>query len=520
MKRMAVILMCALALLTARQELPARAEGDMARNHYALDVALDVENSRLTERIELTLVNDSADEWSEVCLRDFMDSVLSLDDERCGVGMSEADEQGNIIAYGPTLPPDSRHLNGSSGVISARQDGQELRFYADSADSSIVHVALKQPLAPGRSATLELDYAADVPCGGYRCAWSSLDSGAYGRHVTYELAQFYPMLAIYEDGEWICDPYFSEGECFYTRCADYDVALRVPEGYEVIASGDEARGATADGVTEWSVSARNMRDVTVIVSNELECMKGEVDGVAVNSYYCAYDPEGDPVGSSRAQGEVSLAAAQAALKAFADEYGAYPYAELDVVESCYEYGGMEAPGLVRISEMYSWFILDEDEAERAYYTDRLRGTVAHEVAHEWFYAVVGNNQYREAWLDESLAAFSEQIYWRAQGRSEDEIAAYMAELAACKRHDGSEAICGRYDELDYVSAVYRRGAAFLYGLEQALGEESFAGFMQSYYAAHAFSEATTRDFLSELEPYMALCQEARKLVERYLPGAD
>ena len=97
MKRMAVILMCALALLTARQELPARAEGDMARNHYALDVALDVENSRLTERIELTLVNDSADEWREVCLRDFMDSVLSLDDERCGVGMSEADEQGNII---------------------------------------------------------------------------------------------------------------------------------------------------------------------------------------------------------------------------------------------------------------------------------------------------------------------------------------------------------------------------------------------------------------------------------------
>ncbi|MGN1069419.1 MAG: hypothetical protein ACI4P5_03320, partial [Candidatus Fimadaptatus sp.] len=97
MKRMAVILMCALALLTAWQELPARAEGDMARNHYVLDVTLDVENSRITERIELTLVNDSADEWREVCLRDFMDSVLSLDDERCGVGMSEADEQGNII---------------------------------------------------------------------------------------------------------------------------------------------------------------------------------------------------------------------------------------------------------------------------------------------------------------------------------------------------------------------------------------------------------------------------------------
>ena len=68
--------------------------------------------------------------------------------------------------------------------------------------------------------------------------------------------------------------------------------------------------------------------------------------------------------------------------------------------------------------------------------------------------------------------------------------------------------------------MYRRGAAFLYGLEQALGEESFAGFMRGYYAAHAFSEATTRDFLSELEPYMALCQEARELVERYLPGAD
>ncbi len=271
-----------------------------------------------------------------------------------------------------------------------------------------------------------------------------------------------------------------------------------------------------------------MRDVTIVTGNQFDVVSGETNGVKVNSYFLKKSDS--PKGAleedvNREQGELSLKAALQAISAFTEAYGPYPYDELDVTESNYSYGGMEAPGLVRISEMYSWFLTtDNSEEDRAEYRDKLCGTVAHEVAHEWFYGVVGNDQFNEAWLDESFAAYSEQVYWRSIGRDESESEKVMAEFEqAIRPETGLVTINHSYAELedmeyDYIHTVYQRGAAFLYRLEQAMGQETFNAFMQEYYQKYSFKEAHTEDFVATLKPHISENSAAQALVKRYLAG--
>ena len=513
MKRMRKILSCALVVwmlcagVGAWSENETRGTGTM----YSMEIILDEANPdrpHLTIEMEVTLYNDSKDEWSEICFRDYMSSLYQW------FAWNHEGEEFD------------------SGIIRAARDDTELNVRVEGIslptepidDESVVFVELDKPLQPGESVTLEIGYSADILNDSARCAYSSLIFENEGAR-TYELAQFYPMLAVYEDGGWNIGAYYTEGECFYSRCADYEITLRVPEKYEVIASGDETRGVTAEGMTEWRISAHDMRDVSIVVSNEYVCKTGEACGVTVNSWYALNHPENKNDDHEK-QGEIQLQAAMDAVDAFTEAYGALPYDELDVVESNYMFGGMEAPGLIRISHLYSWFIGEDDsEADRKEYTEKCADTVAHETAHEWFYAAVGNDQYREAWLDESLAAFSEQVYWRHVGRSEEEVAAVMKPFIEDLPESCNATINHVYHErltedshFDYTSAVYQRGAGFLYQLEQSMGEEEFYAFMREYYETYCLREAHTEDFIAVLQPYIEENEAAQALIEKYLDG--
>lgn len=227
-------------------------------------------------------------------------------------------------------------------------------------------------------------------------------------------------------------------------------------------------------------------------------------------------------GGNREQGRMDLQAALDAIDAFTEAYGPYAYDELDVVQSEYN-GGMEAPGLIRIGTLYSWYLGDDAESdpETGGGPDDCASTVAHEVAHEWFYAAVGNNQYREAWLDEGFARYSEQVYWRHVGRTDEEAAAILEGYLE-DPENGDVTVDRSYDELnqegldDYSAAVYDRAAGFLYALEKAMGQEEFFRFLQEYYAAYTFREAHTEDFLALLTPYIEDNTTAQELIATYL----
>lgn len=441
------------------------------------------EEPLLTETATIRFTNTSDVPWDKICLRDYAVANLAV----CN---SYSDEP----------------IYDLSGSIRAVRDeqGQALTFAAQ-ADPSVVYVTLPEPLQPGARTTITVDFQTLIPCGAERLSWWPTGENYDGNTIC--LSQAYPVLAAYLEDGWDEAPYFTAGECFFSPCGRFRMTLRLPEDYTVISTGDETRNA--DG--SWTLAAEQVRDFAVIAGNDLAMQTAQAGDVTVRSWYYNSDPS---------MGEIALQAAVDAVNAFTAAWGDYPYGTLDVVESAYS-GGMEYPGLVRISDAYLDLTGDAELGRDG--EQELRLTVAHETAHQWFYAVVGNDQYREAWLDESFAVLGELTYQAYLGASEAELSARVAELDAAELPQ--QYIDLSYDQYYdafeygsgyYVNAVYKRGPAFLWKLRDAMGADEFDAFLRDWYAEHSFAEVTTADFRAALSRAAGDDPTAAALVEQYL----
>lgn len=468
------------------ENVPVKTEYDItAELAVTSDYKQTGEDPLLTETVSIHFTNTSGDVWERVCLRDFAPS-------------------NQAVANGYYADPDDSDYPAASSILAVRGGGGQALDFEVQADPSVVFVTLPEPLQPGQRTSVTVDYQAVVPLGGERLSWSQMGGLDDYDQNTICLSQAYPMLAEYLDDGWNTAPYFTDGECFYSKCADYRITLRLPETYTVISSGDEVQNA--DGT--WTLTAENMRDLAVIAGNAYDVLTADAGGVTVRSWFCSARDE------DREAGELCLQAAVDAVNAYMEKWGAYPYGTLDVVQAYYNYGGMEYPGMVRISDSYASDLDSEREA--------LKLDVAHEVAHQWFYAVVGNDQYRQAWLDESFAVLGELTYQSYLGASEDELAARVDELAAADVPE--RYIDLRYDQYvsdqtggtDYVNAVYRRGPAFLWQLRAAMGADSFDAFLHDWYTGHQFAEVTTADFRAALERAAGENADVTALAAEYL----
>ena len=130
-----------------------------------------------------------------------------------------------------------------------------------------------------------------------------------------------------------------------------------------------------------------MRDFAAVLSKKFEVKKEKVGATEVAYYY--YDDE---------QADASFNTAVKALKTFNEMIGKYPYKTLSVVKTNFVHGGMEYPNLVYISENLNNY---ED------YTN----VIVHEIAHQWWYGVVGNNAYANGWMDEGLTEYTTALFY-------------------------------------------------------------------------------------------------------------
>ena len=178
-----------------------------------------------------------------------------------------------------------------------------------------------------------------------------------------------------------------------------------------------------------------------------------------------------------------LAAAQKSLTTFSASFSAYPYPELDVVLGAFpDFGGMEYPTIV-FSEVDKW-------------------TVAHEIAHQWWYGLVGNDQYAEPWLDESLATWSEELPWEAWVGCSSYAFPGTARLTNDMGYWGDHP--AQYD------VVYDGGGCMLANLARRFGSARFLQILRGYAADHWLGVARTADFTAVIEDAAA----------QYLPAFD
>jgi hypothetical protein len=205
------------------------------------------------------------------------------------------------------------------------------------------------------------------------------------------------------------------------------------------------------------------RDLALAIAPDFHVTRGSVDGIHVEVYT-----------RSGIGGDDTLRFAEAALTTFDDAYGHYPWTRFVLVQSPRNRSGNEYPGIVFLGRTSL-----EDQV-----------VVAHETAHQWFYAVVGNDQVRDPWIDEALAEYSADYDFGSIARSCSTLHVDLPITAFPDRRPNDQA-CNEYSQ-----TIYIKGAAMVDGVRRLLGDERFNAAMRALVANHRFEIVTTTDVVA------------------------
>ena len=366
------------------------------------------------------------------------------------------------------------------GVVEA--NGHSAQFEL-SREDTVLTVTLPAPLPPEARIDLTLGFTVTVP--------SRPDRFGVHQNVM-ALGHWYPELSVYDDEGWHTDPYVPLGDAFYSEASLFTLNLTLPEDVTVAATGVEtARRANRDGSLTLTYQGGAVRDMTVVMGPVLEAISTTVGQTTVNSFYLPND---------RVGGQQALDVAAGSVQTYNELFGPYPYTDLDVVEGYFlidgSPGGMEFSGLVLIS---SEFYASEGPFTML---DMPAMVVAHEVAHQWWYAVIGDDQVDDPWLDEAFAVYSSILYFEAkQGRKGAQVqllenCTLPYRLVAWAGGDRpiATSLLDFGDALTYSAIVYGKGGLFLHRLRETLGDEHFLGLLQSYYAQFKYRVVRPGDF--------------------------
>ena len=343
-------------------------------------------------------------------------------------------------------------------------------------------------LGPEEAGTLFLRCVAAIPSCAHR-------TGRVG--ADYQLGNVLPLLSHYQDGAWRADPYCPIGDPFLSDCAHFSVALYGAGDYAVAASAIMERDE--NGV--WRGKLPAARDFALCLSKAYQTAEGWAGDAYV--YSCAKTS----AGARRA-----LEEARRAVAVYTELYGAYPYPALTVCQVDFPFGGMEYPGLCMIGG-------GNYLESRA---DTLELEIAHEAAHQWFYALVGSDQVKDPWQDEALCEYAMLRYVKARygaGSFESlkslRVDAAMQELYLGALTPGSP--IDYFGNLgDYATVVYRRGAALLLALDEIV-PGGVDGFLRAYAEEYAFRFVTRAEFEECLNRYAGM--DLRPLLLDYLDTA-
>lgn len=327
---------------------------------------------------------------------------------------------------------------------------REVRVGPDAAPATVdgqnVIVSLPTPLEPGQVTSVTI---------GYRATFGRT---ALGKQWLF--TKLNGIATAYRWIPWLSRPYDfitpTFGEPFVTQVAsEVKVALTSDRASVVFATNSQPTGSS--GNTHTYV-ANNVRDFNFTASPKYLTASETHEGVRINYFYTALS-----------QADLSTFT-RAALTRFNNKVGAYPYPEVTIAESPAGYA-MESPGLVWIP--------------RATPSSNVRYLVTHEMAHQWFYGVVGNDQAAEPFADEAMAEFltRDLIGHRSSKCAQTDLDLHVYE----------------YSKSCYYEVIYVQGDGYLEAYRQRVGNAAFWDGVRLYYQRYAFKIGGTRELLDTID---------------------
>lgn len=367
----------------------------------------------------------------------------------------------------------------SYGGISISSVNGAKSFEISGEDENILVAHLAESLFPDDSVTLDICFLTELASVKHR-------TGVGERSVN--LGYFYPILCGWKDGGFYENTYDFIGDPFYHDCAEYNLSLTIPKEY-VVASGCVVNEEKAlESKKKYSMSTKNAREIAFCLSKEYEKAVCEVDGVTL-AYY-AFDAQTAIEG---------LEVVKKAFSLYQDKFGQYAYETLVIAQTEFCLGGMEYSGFGIVGDT-----LTREETVRA---------IAHETAHQWWYAAVGSNQLDEAWQDEGLAEYSCALFYEAYPEYSVGYAQFVGK--ALKEYrlyaDVYGQALGQWDtrmsrslkeylsEYEYRAVAYDKSVVMWDCLRKSVGDKKFFAALKRYYKENTYKMAGVGDLVGSFE---------------------
>jgi Bacterial Ig-like domain/Peptidase family M1 domain len=342
-----------------------------------------------------------------------------------------------------------------------------------------LRVPLGRVVAPGATAVIRLPFELDV----------GRSLGAFGARLSREngvisFGEWFPILSRQHDSYGVGDPQVS----FNAQRIRLDLTTTTTLPRHAVACPGLVSAPPTTG-TRWACETANVRDFSFVVNPDFRLTTRTLGVTTIRVYTETVD------------GHLTADRARTALTGMNQRFGTYPYADL-VLAEVGALGGfsMEYPRAIHLT--------------RSKVTDPY--VISHEVAHQWFYGLLGNDQMIEPWLDEGFADFSARELMgigvsECSARDVDSsVFAWPAGLI-----DG-----GDWTSCDgYFHTVFYQGTAFLRAVEAAMGSSDFSAAIRAFVASRRYGVTTTRQLLDHLEAWDSanLLPIYRRYLFRYDP---
>ncbi len=298
----------------------------------------------------------------------------------------------------------------------------------------------------------------------------------------YNLSHFYPVLAVYDNG-WQEGYFSSIGDPFYCEVSSFLVDATYPSAYTLASSG-EVIFETSEELSRTVVQAQNVRDFGLSIGKytlQTDSVELASKQVEISYFYTADN-----------NATLALNRAKQSLATFSSAFCEYPYNTLTLVQNNLDAGGME----------YGGYVLVAPCNDTTLYLD----VITHEIAHQWWYNLVGNDQTMDAWLDEGLTEFCTAYFYHLNGDSRTHLAYINANENAYRTLDKlrytvgfngtmSRPLTSYLTEGEYVAVSYLKGSLLFETLRNVAGDEKFCACLKGYCQANYMSIASKQALL-------------------------
>jgi len=422
--------------------------------HYDLAYTVDPATQHLAGSLRLWFRNTTATPLQDVVLRLYPNFPKDILGEGGNLAMTVSD----LVAQGvPTTTTYDVH-------------------------NTVVRVPLATPAGPNALITVTAQFRSNI------VPW---------RDHTYTLPSFFPMLAVWDNG-WRTD-LSGMPDKVYADSALYHARITVPRAWDVISTGSMYHVADHGATRTFAVVTGPARDFLFSVG-QFTRWETEHDGINVVVWHARDTGLEDAA-------QQTLTHMTRSLATFTQHFGPYPYRTLEcllITDPQYVNFGAEYPQL--------FYVFTTGEFDVA-----TRYIIAHEVAHQWFYNLLGSDVVNAPWLDEAFAQYSPYLVeeaWEGHGAAASYYAANVTALAQRSAHDVGRPADSYGGWEGYHHAVYGGGAEFVHMLRLELGDEAFFRGIQRFTERNKYRRVQRADVLHAMEE--ASGQELRAFFQQWL----